>query len=360
MRAAVSPGWRLADARGILGPAVNVALLPLCRALLVALVVVLACGRSATAQAAPPDDGAVEPTRIGAFVTSLADISETQRRFEIIVWVWLLSPAGDTTADPTKTLEITNAVTTERQHSVTTSSPAGRYSQVKLRASVRNALDFTDFPFDRHVLHVDIEDAERDARALEFLPDAPPDGRAPLVVSEDLDPQDWSIGALSLTTVRHHESTNYGDPTQTTDSVFSRAVLGIEITRKHSLRILLTLLLGTFMGTLVAFFAVLLPIQQSPPRYTLLSGALFVCIANRLLVDARLPPGSSLGLLDLMQLAAILGLLLLTGLSLLLTNWAEGKLTPARATALSQRMGIAWISSLAVVQVVLVWSHAAR
>jgi hypothetical protein len=46
---------------------------------------------------------------------------------------------------------------------------------------------------------------------------------------------------------------------------------------------------------------VLLPIQQSPPRYTLLSSALFVCIANRLLVDSRLPAGSSLGLLDQLQ-----------------------------------------------------------
>jgi hypothetical protein len=327
------------------------------------LVVALVLGRSATTLAAPPADTApspdtAEPTRIGAFVTSLADISETQRRFEIILWVWLLPPASDDQADPGSTLEIMNAVTTERQHAVTTSTPAGRYSQVKLRASVRNALDFTDFPFDRHVLHVDIEDAERDVRLLDFVPDAPPGGRAPLVISEDLDPQDWTIGETALTTVHHREHTNYGDPEQTEDSVFSRAVISIEITRKHSLRILLTLLLGTFMGALVAFFAVLLPIQQSPPRYTLLSGALFVCIANRLLVDARLPPGSSLGLLDLMQLATILGLLLLTGLSLLLTNWAEGKLTIPRATALSQRMGIVWLSSLVVVQIVLVWSHA--
>jgi hypothetical protein len=335
-----------------------VALGPVWRALMLLFVVALACGRASTASAAPVEGRAVEPTRVGAFVTSLADISETQRRFEIIVWVWLLSPASDDVAEPGKTLEITNAVTTERQHAVTTSTPAGRYSQVKLRASVRNALDFTDFPFDHHVLHVDLEDAERDVRALEFVPDAPLGGRAPLVISEDLDPQDWAIGERTLTVVHHRESTNYGDPTQTEDSVFSRVVIGIEITRKHSLRILLTLLLGTFMGTLVAFFAVLLPVQLAPPRYTLLSGALFVCIANRLLVDTRLPPGSSLGLLDLMQLVAILGLVLLSGLSLVLTNWTESKLTLDRANALSRRMGIAWISSLVLVQAVLVWWHA--
>jgi hypothetical protein len=326
-----------------------------------AFAVVLAYGRAAPASAAPADAaGGVEPTRIGAFITSLADISETQRRFEIIVWVWLLSPASDDALDPARTLEITNAVTTERQHAVTTATSTGRYSQIKLRASVRNALDFTDFPFDHHVLQVSLEDAERDVRALELVPDTAPDGRPPLTRSEELDPQDWTIGELTLTIVHHREPTNFGDPTQTGDSVYSRAVLGIEITRKHGARILLTLLLGTLMGVVVACFAVLLPIQQSPPRYTLLSGAIFVCIANRLLVDARLPPGSSLGLVDLMQLVAILGLLLLTGMSLVLTNWAEKKLPAARATALSQRMGIAWISSLAVVQVVLVWSHAAR
>lgn len=332
--------------------------LPL-RALWLALVALLVCARASPAVAAPADEG-VEPTRIGAFITSIADISETQRRFEIIVWIWLVSPASDTTPEPAKTLEIMNAVTIERQHAVTTDTPAGRYSQVKLRASVRNSLDFTSFPFDRHVLHVDIEDAERDVRSLEFVPDMPPGGRAPLVLSEELDPQDWAIGAPSLTTVHHRENTNYGDPTQAEDSVFSRAVLGIEITRKHSLRILLTLLLGTFMGTLVAFFAVLLPVQLAPPRYTLLSGALFVCIANRLLVDTRLPPGSSLGLLDLMQLVAILGLVLLAGMSLVLTNWADGKLTLARANTLSKRMAVAWISATVVIQVLLVWLHATR
>lgn len=332
---------------------------PPLRALWLALVALLVCARASPAAAAPADEG-VEPTRIGAFITSIADISETQRRFEIIVWIWLVSPASDPTPEPAKTLEIMNAVTAERQHAVTTTTPAGRYSQLKLRASVRNALDFTSFPFDRHVLHVDIEDAERDVRSLEFVPDTPPGGRAPLVVSEDLDPQDWAIGELHLTTVHHRENTNYGDPTQTDDSVFSRAVLGIEITRKHSLRILLTLLLGTFMGTLVAFFAVLLPVQLAPPRYTLLSGALFVCIANRLLVDTRLPPGSSLGLLDLMQLVAILGLVLLSGMSLVLTNWADGKLTIARANVLSKRMAVAWISATVVIQVLLVWLHAAR
>lgn len=150
-----------------------------------------------------------------------------------------------------------------------------------------------------------------------------------------------------------------GDPTQPDDSAYSRATLHIEVTRKHSLRILLTLLLGTFMSAVVAFFAVLLPIQQSPPRYTLLSSALFVCIANRLLVDSRLPAGSSLGLLDQMQLLNIIALMLLTGASLWLTNLAEKRIPPARATRLSQRLGFTWLAALVTIEALLVLSHRA-
>jgi len=240
---------------------------------------------------------------------------------------------------------------------VTTTVAGGRYSQVKLRATVRAPLDFTHFPFDRHVLQVVLEDAERDLRILEFVPDTPPAGRSPLAVSQDLDPQDWAIGTLALTVERHHEPTNYGDPTQTQDSEYSRATLHIEVTRRHSLRILLTLLLGTFMSAIVAFFAALLPIQQSPPRYTLLSSALFVCIANRLLVDSRLPAGSSLGLLDQMQLLNIVALIVLTGASLVLTNLAEKRLAPARATRLSQRLACGWLAGLVVIEVVIVLAH---
>lgn len=202
-----------------------------------------------------------------------------------------------------------------------------------------------------------LEDAERDLRTAEFVPDTPPDGRQALAVSADLDPQDWSIGALELTVDRHHEPTNFGDPTQPRDSEYSRATLHIEVTRRHSLRILLTLLLGTFMSAIVAFFAVLLPIQQSPPRYTLLSSALFVCIANRLLVDSRLPAGSSLGLLDQMQLLNIIALIVLTGASLALTNLAEKRLPPAHATRLSQRLGFAWLLTVIALEAALVLSH---
>jgi hypothetical protein len=295
-------------------------------------------------------------TNIGAFVVSLSDIQESQRRFDVTLWVWLLSPA-DVDVDPAKTLEITNAAVVDRQYAVTTDVPGGRWSQIKFRATVRAPLDFVDFPFDRHVLRVQLEDAERDLRRLEFVPDTPPQGRGALAASQDLDPQDWEIGELALTVEAHREPTNFGDPTQAADSEYSRATLHIEVTRRHSLRILLTLLLGTFMSTMVAFFAVLLPIQQSPPRYTLLSSALFVCIANRLLVDARLPAGSSLGLLDQMQLLNIVGLITLTGMSLVLTNLAEKRVAPARATQLSQRIACGWLAALVVIDAVLVLVH---
>lgn len=312
---------------------------------------------SAQASAAEPQPAA--QTRIGAFVTSLSDIQESQRRFDVTMWVWLLSPDTIGAVDPARTLEITNAAVVDRQYAVTTAVPGGHYSQVKFRATMRAPLDFTHFPFDRHELRVQLEDAERDQRRLVFIPDTPPDGRLPLAVSQDLDPQDWTIGALDLTVAPHREPTNFGDPLNPGDSEYSRATLHIEVTRRHSLRILLTLLLGTFMSAIVAFFAVLLPIQQSPPRYTLLSSALFVCIANRLLVDSRLPAGSSLGLLDQLQLLNIVGLIALAGVSLVLTNFAERRIPATRATQLSQRIGCGWLAGLAVLMIGLVALHSA-
>lgn len=310
------------------------------------------------AHAEPTARGEPTITRIGAFVASLSDISESQRRFDVTLWVWLVAPAGVGPAEPGRTLEITNAASFERVHAVTTERAGARYTQVKLRAWVRNPLDFADFPFDNHTLEIHIEDAERDVRSLELVPDTPQDGSAALTISNDLDPQDWTIGRLALTTVHHREATNFGEPGSGPDSEYARAVLGIDIARKHSLRILLTLLLGTFLGTIVAFFAVLLPIQHAPPRYTLLSGAIFVCVANRLLVDSRLPPGSSLGLLDQLQLVAIGGLVVLTAGSLWLTNLADGRIPTARATQLSQRGGVAWLVVLTAIEAALVLTRA--
>jgi hypothetical protein len=324
------------------------------------LATLLAAQPHARAEGGPTTHAPAEPTlvRIGAFVASLADISESDRRFDVTLWVWLVGPTGAGPEDPGRTLEIINAASFERVHSVTTETPGGRYTQVKLRATVRNQLDFADFPFDQHTLEIHIEDAERDVRSLELTPDTPADGRAALTISNDLDPQDWRIGELALTTVHHREPTNFGEPDAGVDSDYARAVLGIHITRRHSYRILLTLLLGTFLGVIVAFFAALLPIQLAPPRFTLLSGALFVCVANRLLVDSRLPPGSSLGLLDQLQLVALGGLIVLTGASLWLTNAADRVFPAERATAISQRGGIAWIVLLSVIEAALVLARA--
>lgn len=326
---------------------------------LLALVVLLFASFAARPASAEPPARAPTTTRIGAFVVSLSDISEAQRRFDITFWVWMLAPDTGEAIDPAKTLEITNAAATDRQHSVTTTIDGQRYSQVKFRAQIRAPLDFRHFPFDRHTLEVNLEDAERDARLVTFVPDAPANGRAALSISHELDPQDWAIGELSLTTMTQIESTSFGDPTQTADAEYSRAVLGIEITRRHSFRILLTLLLGTIMSSVVALFATLLPARLAPPRYTLLSSALFVCIANRLLVDSRLPAGSSLGLLDQMQLLTICALLLLTGVSLWITNSGEKRLTEERATQLSQRFGVGWFVALCAIEVALVLGHRA-
>jgi len=67
-------------------------------------------------------------------------------------------------------------------------------------------------------LSVQLEDAERDLRTLEFIPDTPPGDRKPLAISQDLDPQDWTIGELALTVEPHLEATNYGDPNQPHES----------------------------------------------------------------------------------------------------------------------------------------------
>lgn len=116
----------------------------LAAALLLALAPVAAAARSATAATTTAQSTAERGparTRIGAFVTSLSDIQESQRRFDITLWVWLLSPASIGAVDPARTLEITNAALVERQYAVTTDTADGRYSQVKFRASVRAPLD---------------------------------------------------------------------------------------------------------------------------------------------------------------------------------------------------------------------------
>ncbi len=54
-----------------------------------------------------------------------------------------------------------------------------------------------------------------------------------------------------------------------------------------------------------------------------------------------------------------LALIVLAGASLALTNLAEKRLAPARATQLSQRLAFAWLVALAAIEVALVLSHRA-
>jgi len=126
---------------------------------------------AASHQAAPPlaQAGGPEQVRMGAYLTGLGDFDPAKKSFSAAFWAWSVGPA-----DRVKSLdqlEFPNAIKVESPNAVQETTAQGIWSQRKIVGSFRHGWDLRRFPFDRQLLRIEMEEAERDTASLVYVPD---------------------------------------------------------------------------------------------------------------------------------------------------------------------------------------------
>ena len=232
------------------------------------------------------------------------------------------------------------------------------YSSRKLSATIHYDWNVANYPFDRHVLLVEMEDAGNDADALVFLPDT-----TNTRFDENIKLEGWKVTNLSLTARKNVYNTTFGDP-QLPDggSTYSRLVLAISIERESSISFwkLTAGVYAAFLLSLLGFFYDTAQTSLMSPRSGILVGSLFAAIVNMRAAEGVLGRAEGLTLVDKIHVLTIFFIIvgsLATVVSRVLVERGRQK------QALRLDRGVLFPLSLVIfiiVNIVLVWQASYR
>ncbi len=246
-----------------------------------------------TAQAATEE--APEKCNTGIFITSLYDLKPALNTFRANFWLWSTCPSENNL--PMKNIEVIKAQKVFSNLQFHEKKDGLYWSQRQFQAVIHHKWNFSNFPFERQVLKIELEDGVNDATSLVYVPDIKNSTYNPKI----------KLDGLKITDFKLHERkisypTTFGDPSLSKpNSNYSRLVASITVARSGLSGFFFKLHAATYIAfalTLVSFF--LHPTQASifSARMSLLVGSLFAVVVNLRAAGAILGHTNSLTLVD--------------------------------------------------------------
>ncbi|MDR3516124.1 MAG: hypothetical protein P4M00_09920 [Azospirillaceae bacterium] len=258
-----------------------------------------------------PTAAAPDKVKVGIYITQLYDIDMAKRSFNATFWGWYQTTDGK--YKPLDNVEIVNAkASLTKFGSVTTRDnipwDGGNadvfWTEGKYNALLMQDWNVDNFPFDRQVLHINLEDGINDESQTIFVAD-----EKNSKIDQELKLPGWVIESFSIKSVNNVYDTTYGDPTLQGVSTYSRVIADIVI-KRAGLRILCSMFIGFFVAfTLVLLSYFMDAIGMAASRVGLSAGAIFAAIGNKYIIDNYLPPSSSFTLADGIELATFLAII---------------------------------------------------
>lgn len=188
------------------------------------------------------------------------------------------------------------------------SSPTFKYYRVTARLS--QDMDFHRYPFEKHTLHIILEDKFLNHDLLEFIPDAKHSG-----LNKDINLLGWSEEPSWSAKVVNFHYPNYNETN-------SRYIFTMEIVRPLIAGILKNIVPGVFI-MLIGFLTMFLNADKAVNGLAIASGALISMILLHLATISNIPENDYMTYLDSFMLVNYLGLLLLLAQLIALINSSQ-------------------------------------
>ena len=304
--------------------------LPVC--LMLCLLSLSQPGRAPAQQPEATDGQDQEVGRVtpltGIFVVSLHDLDTVDGTFGVDYWVWSVYPEGR--RNPLEAMEFVNAEQVDERLPLTEASGERLWSQLKVRATVQQDWDLSNYPFDRHVLEIDMEEGFDDAATLTYRPDTANSG-----YNEEIELPGWRITDFRLTERIVDYPTDFGDPALSEgESSYSRLVASMEIRRQNT-----TVFFRLISAACVAMGIALLTFLMLPTdvgvftaRMTVLVGALFATVISMQVGEQTLGATQRINLVDKIHIVAMIYIFVAAVITLI-----SRKLCASEETELARR-----------------------
>jgi hypothetical protein len=292
--------------------------------LMAPLLFLLVCAALAgPASAADRQDNSPVNAVIGIFVSSLYDLSLTDSSYNAEFWVWFLFPR-DNEAPPfsENSLEIVNAKSFNRLFYFDLVKDGRHWIAIKYNAVLTHNWDMTDFPFDRQFLRIEIEDAEYDAKTIQFVPD-----RIDSKIDSNLKIPGWKVDRFSIEARLNINETTYGDPDLTAKSVYPETIVTI-ILKRDATRLLFNLLTAAYVAFILGIMVLFLHPDYVDARKVILTSAMITIIGNHYIISATLPEISTFTLIDKIMITTFMSICLCAFVSVVTAHYIRVKKTP--------------------------------
>lgn len=252
---------------------------------------------------------APETCRIGAYVVALHDLNPTEGSFGTDYWVWSVCPSK--TLTPLKQMDMVSSklYATAYLSEQETKDRVGDFqaldkvywSQQKVITTLRYDWDLRNFPFDRHVLAIPMEEAQYDTSKFVYTADT-----ANSNYDRSIKIDGWEIKGFKVQVDQRPYNSTFGDPQlASSESAFSRFIISFDIQRSDFLDFL-----KLTAGAYAAFATVLLAFfleagDEIGGRTGLLVGSLFAILVSMQGVDSVLGSTAGLSLVNSIHVLAL-------------------------------------------------------
>ncbi|MFL5761734.1 MAG: hypothetical protein ACJ789_18665 [Thermomicrobiales bacterium] len=255
---------------------------------------------------------------IGFYLAEVHGLDQQESTFFADFYMWMRWKGNN---DPTPTVELLNnvarwALTMKQIYATPVSLPSGeRLQQFHIQGQFYEPLLLQDYPLDKHVLRIDIEDSTYPIDQLIYVPDTDQTS-----ISADIRIPGWQVTSWSLTAHEHDYSTDFGFPSTTGQHNYSLAELDLKIKRPESFfrwKLLLPLLIVLLLGCSV------LLVHPAYPEVRLAgpATALLTLVFLQQAYTNTLPEVGTLVLLDKIYVLAYIVVVGLIATTILTSHW---------------------------------------
>ena len=237
---------------------------------------------------------------VGIFITSLHDLDPIGGSFGVDYWVWSVHPSE---LDPLESQELYNAKEANADLDLKKERGDQEWSQRKISAVVLHDWDMSNFPFDRQVLDIVLEEGAADTNALVYTADTANSG-----YNEDIRLDGWRITDFTIEERTVHYATTFGDPDISSGSSYARLVASVQIEREDVAGFF-KLVAGVYAASAICLLSFLMA-PDIPPifgaRMAVLVGSLFATVISLRASEAVLGGSTAtLSLVDKIHIVAM-------------------------------------------------------
>jgi hypothetical protein len=234
----------------------------------------------------------------GMYVNKISAFSMKDSSWIVDFYIWFRWNDHNKTIEPGNNMQVVNGQILSKQKQDEFVNGSDHYEQYEVLARITQFFDMSLFPFDSHLLSIQIEDNVGLIDEFQYIPDGYLSN-----ISSKLTIPGYRIVGFNTSAMSDTYETNFGDPRQLgiNETTYSQYNFGILISRP-GWGFYLKIFEGLFIAIIISIISFFIRPIHSSPRFLLGIGALWAAVANYYNIYSMQPGTEIMTLADLINI----------------------------------------------------------